>query len=316
MKFIIQVLMILPFSIFCQEKEFPMAEYYYNLNIAYNIKDQINYTNDSIYKATSTPFIEYLQKAFNSLPINYRERIKSNHYEDILKSYYYNLNDKKLSLNDTLKAISIIKSFQSVNKEESLKKIKDKQIRALIEKYQSFRNFNYDSKINKAHTKEIKKLFLLDQFVRKSKEIDSLDIPKKYRDLNVSEGDALVFEKLLIFFKKHKIKDNFMYKKNNIGIFTVLVHLTSYNKLIQLKPYIDKLLKEGFLTPNEYTWIYDRSYNETYETFYYYYCLNHPFKTKNYIPEEKLSEKEKSIINERRRKIGIPPIPFAYTSFF
>lgn len=73
-----------------------------------------------------------------------------------------------------------------------------------------------------------------------------------------------------------------------------------------------KLLKLGHLTPSDYASAFDRSYNEKYGTFYYYFSLNNPFNKENFTPIEKLSEQEKEIINDRRKIIGIPPLPFSF----
>ncbi len=313
MKKYILIIIFLQSNFKAFNQEFPFAEYYYNLNLAFQAKDKISRKTDSIYTYSYNRKSEAIKTAYNSLPIKNKSRINLKHYTILLKDYCYKLEGNKLVLNDSSKVISIIKSTPIITNPVVFKKSNfiDKRIQKFIDKYQKFIEIEPILKRHKKMIEEIDFIYLIDQYIRNGESADSLKVPKEYRYLSLDDGDDLVFYKMLQLFQHYPIKDNLVYLKYNM--FLPLVHLTDFDKFQKLEPYINELLKEGFLTPNEFTWIYDRSYNNKYGAFYYYFSLNPPFNTSNFIPEKSLSPKQKEAINIRRKRIGIPPLPFSYT---
>lgn len=97
----------------------------------------------------------------------------------------------------------------------------------------------------------------------------------------------------------------------------VLVHTDNYEVMKSKKEMLIDLVKGGYLFPEAFTWAYDRSYSQANGDFYYHFCLNHPFNDTNYITPEKLPKEQQETINQRRKEIGIPPLPydFGFISF-
>lgn len=284
------------------EKKGSFIEYYHHLNLAIDAKNKndLNTRNKEIWKAFEA------HPTHNEVPI-----------PEWLSA--------KLLNNHLFKTEAELIDFMQNNpvyyykKDRFLDKLK-KEVRVLAEQHLPLidRKEAYHPRHEELKP-QIDTIKAIDQYVRgNQKNVDTSLVPAQFKPYQkkrakelVAIGDKYVSAKLLELHKEFGLFGQSSCKNCNIS--ALYVHLDNYNDFLEMEDHLLELLHNGYLTANEYAWIYDRSYNEKHETLYYYFSLNAPHKTANYKPVKELTKEETNEINTRRAKIGLPPLPFDFT---
>lgn len=269
--------------------EVSFLNYYYNLNLAINANENER-LQDSL-----------LIDAFNSFPRQDSIPMHSTMVNAILKVYERKGN-QNLSFDDFyVKRDDVAFINQHLLKKHHIQlKIKD----SFYKKDKTELNHYIDTMANSDQYPRVKLLS------GRLEDIDTNYVADRFKRMTI-EGSDKMTAYLALIFEKFGYFGTFTCR-NCFNIIAVLAHTDNYDNFLKLNKHLLEMVKRGYLSPNAYAWAHDRAYNQKYGTFYYYFCLNQPFNTENYIPVEQLSEKQKQEINNRRKSIGIPPLPYSF----
>lgn len=295
MKNLLLIFIILfSFNSYSQSQDF--TDYYYNLNMALSAKhnNKIKLSN------------KYLLKAFYAFPKQETVPMQAWVYAKILMIQY----DK--NPNDIIALINKQKAYS--DKTSFLKLINNITLRTIVDTTQTFYNKEdfYIKNYEKAKM-QIDTLVAVDQYVCKKRDKDSVFVKDEYKKIDggLYGSNEVVFQLLKSILKEYKFVGNFTCDR--CTIFPPIVHLTNFEYFTDINDMLLNLVKNGYLTPNEYAWAFDRSYNIKFGTYYYYFSMNNPFNTEHYIPIKDLSKTEIKEINARRRIIGLMSLPHGFS---
>jgi len=119
---------------------------------------------------------------------------------------------------------------------------------------------------------DLDSLQALDQYVRGGEAGDVNVIRKEHLAFSFEEADSFVFHKMRQLHKSYGYFGKHSCNRCSTPVLTY-VHLDNFDNLLLINDYLMDLLHKGYLSPNEYAWIYDRSYFRKYGDMYYFYCM-------------------------------------------
>lgn len=271
--------------------------YYFLLNQAVDAKQKNNFED----------YNKYLIKAYDVLPNDQKEKAMSTHYTALVKMYAKQ--DPSLQ-----KATNFIKSNKIIAYDSNLEyDFKDnpkflellKEYNAIIPPQKYY--INNHEKLSAI----IDTLNTIDQYVRKTKGIDTTKVKEEFKSMNHAEISNYNITKLQALWKEFGLFGPMDCDYCDISL--LLIHIDNTEMVLKIEPTLKELVKLGKLEPNVFAWAFDRAYNSEKGTFRYYFSLNPAWNTSNYTPVNELSQEQKTEINTARKEIGIPPLPYSFT---
>ncbi len=169
-----------------------------------------------------------------------------------------------------------------------------------IEKWQK----QYSSKIDTFYRYQLTTMNLNDQKVRNQKPINWEEVAK------IDKQNDSILRQMINEVGYPNFKNVGSFRKLNeserkviLGVDVLLNHFTTYNESFEFyNNILPNLVKNGICNPKDYAYLIDRYYTKTNkDSFFYFITFNYDFKNNPSLVK---------IINERRKKHGLPSIEY------